>query len=79
MTTSLRCHYCGLWLGTGGGNDVHPECHDAAYYATALAKVRTMSKLPPIGSDVRGRHMQRAVRRVGLERLLEVVTADART
>jgi hypothetical protein len=78
MSTGHRCHYCGLWIGEGA-DSVHPECHDAAYYAAALTKVRAMPVLPPIGSDVRGRHMQRAVRRVGLERWLDVLMAESRT
>jgi hypothetical protein len=75
----MKCHYCGLWIGDGSGDNVHPECHDAAYYAAALAKVRAMPTLPPVGAQVRGRHMQRAIRRVGLERYLDVLMAGART
>lgn len=75
----LNCRYCGLWIGDGWGHKVHPECHDAAYYATALTRVRGTAELPRLGAWISGRHMRRAVRRVALERYLEVITGQAAT
>lgn len=74
------CHYCGLFIGQGS-DSVHAECRDAVLYARALSRARAMPKLPP-GTGrkrARGPHWLRAIRRVGLERYLEVITGLART
>lgn len=79
MTGALKCRYCGLWIGEGGGHNVHSWCHDTAFYAAALTRVRGMDELPPLGTKASGRHQQRALRRVALERYLEAVTEQAAT
>lgn len=87
MSYSARCHYCGLWTGEvvggpdnpWGGSDVHGHCRDAARYAAALSRVRAMDDPPRPRAHRNGRHMLRAMWRVGLERHLEVVTGLART
>jgi hypothetical protein len=78
VTSTLTCRYCGLWIGEGGSGSVHGHCHDAAYYAAALTRVRGLDKLPPPGK-LSGRHSKRALRRVALERYLEVLTGQAAT
>ena len=75
-----RCGYCG---GVADGErKIHDWCREDALYARNLARYRAMPELPTLSKLTGGSgyaRRARAVRRVSLERYLDVLMASART